>query len=196
MTFTSPEQPMNKSPALVSRLRRLIRRAGVRGLALAACVVVLALAAGLALSRRGKAPYEGKSVAALEQMLRSSDPTTQVQGAYGLSLKGAEARPTVPALMGLLHSPDPLVRQNVALALAKVGPAASEAVPDLMVALSDKEWTVRRQAALALGEIGPEARAAVDQLRKLRRDHQPYVRKAAEDALARIAPAAPPPGAR
>ena len=106
---------MNETPTFTIRLLPRIRRAGIVGLALATC---------LAVSCR-KAPYEGKSVAALEQMLRSSDPTTQVQGAYGLGVKGAEAAPAVPSLAELLHSPNALVRQNAALALGKIGPAAS-----------------------------------------------------------------------
>src|SRR6516165_11534312 len=111
---------MNETRTFTIRLLPWIRSAGLVGLALAAC---------LAASCRGKAPYEGKSVAALEEMLRSSDPTTQVQGAYGLGVKGAEARPAVPSLAELLHSPNVLVRQNAAMALGKIGPEASQAVP-------------------------------------------------------------------
>ena len=180
-------QPMCDSSTIVTRVLHRIRRAGAVGLVLAAC---------LATSCRGKAPYRNKSIAALEEMLRSSDPTTQVQGAYGLGVKGAEARSAVPSLTELLRNPNVLVRQNAALALGKIGPAASQAVPDLIATLGDQEWTVRRQAAMALGEIGPEARPAVAQLQKLRGDRQPFVRRAAEEALARIAPSASPPGKR
>jgi hypothetical protein len=201
---------MNDRSSFANRLLHPLRRAGVRtrqrrwsprtgwlSILLAGFIVGLVLAAYLATCYRGKAPpYQGKSVAALEGMLQSSDPTTQVQGAYGLGLKGAEARPAVPSLTELLHSPNALVRQNAALALGKIGPEASQAVPDLAATLSDKDWTVRRQAAMALGEIGPEARPAVAQLRKLRSDRQLYVRRAAEEALARIAPPTSPPGKR
>jgi hypothetical protein len=192
---------MNDRSSFVNRLLHPLRRAGVitryrrwsrrtrwLSILLAGFIVSLVLVAYLATSYRGKAPYVGKSVAALEEMLRSSDPTTQVQGTYGLGLKGDEARPAVPSLAELLHSPNALVRQNAALALGKIGPVASEAVPGLAATLSDKEWTVRRQAAMALGEIGPEARPAVAQLKKLRGDRRVYVRRAAEEALARIAP--------
>jgi hypothetical protein len=181
-----PARKTTKAAILAALHRlRLVRRARVVALVLAAC---------LAASCRGKAPYEGKSVAALEEMLRSSDPTTQVQGAYGLGVKGAEARPAVPTLIETLHSPHVLVRQNAALALGKIGPTAGEAVPALTETLGDKDWTVRRQAALALGQIGPAARPAVARLQKLRGDRQPFVRRAAEEALAQIAPTASPPG--
>jgi hypothetical protein len=177
-------QPRNHRSALKSRVLLLICLAGVMG---------LVLTMGLVLSCRGKAPYQGKSVAALEEMLRSSDPTTQIQGAYGLGVKGADARSAVPTLAAQLHSSNLLVRQNAALALGMIGPAASEAVPDLTATLGDQDWTVRRQAAMALGQIGPDARSAVAPLQKLRSDRQVYVRRAAEEALARIATSASSP---
>jgi HEAT repeat protein len=149
-------------------------------------VLGLVLAAGLATSCGTKPPYEGKSLAQLENMLKSPDPNTEVQGAYGLSLLGAEASPAVPTLSERLHSPHTLVRQNAAFALGKIGPPAQAAVPDLVRTLHDPEWTIRRQAALALGEIGPAARSAVADLKKLRGD-LPVVRQAAADSLAKIA---------
>jgi HEAT repeat protein len=151
-------------------------------------VLIAVLAACAAISCRGKPPYEGKSVAQLERMLKSSDSAVQVQGAYGLSLKGAEARPAVPALIEQLGSPNVLVRQNAAFALGKIGPDAREAVPGLIQLMNDSDWTVRRQAAMSLGQIGPDAKDAVERLVKLRRDRIPLVRQAAEEALAQIDP--------
>src|SRR5262249_24324659 len=78
---------------------------------------------------RGQAPYEGKSAAELEQMLREPDPIAQVQGAYGLSQLGPEARAAVPTLTEALKSDNALVRQNAALALGRIGPDARDAVP-------------------------------------------------------------------
>ena len=161
-----------------------------------AVVVSLVLGTCLAISCRGKAPYEGKSVAALGGDAAVVGPHDAGSGDLWAGPQGRRARPAVPSLAELLHSPNLLVRQNAALALGKIGPAASQAVPDLTATLDDKEWTVRRQAALALGDIGPEARSAVVQLQKLRRDRQPYVRRAAEEALARIDPSAAPSGKR
>jgi HEAT repeat protein len=146
------------------------------------------LAAILATSCGTKPPYEGKSVAQLEAMLRSPDPTTQVQGAYGLSRLGPGASPAVPALVEVLHGGNSLVRQNAALALGKIGPDARAAVPELVRMLRDPDWLLRRQAAIALGEIGPDDAAAAE-LKRLKRD-LPAVRHAAEDALAKSSPPA------
>jgi HEAT repeat protein len=137
-----------------------------------------------------KPPYEGKSVVQLEAMLRSADATTQVQGAYGLSLLGAEARAAVPALIDVLQGGGSLARQNAALALGKIGPDARAAVPALARMLRDPDWLLRRQAAIALGEIGPDAGPAGAELKRLKRD-LPAVRQAAADALAKIAPSPP-----
>src|SRR5262245_50891407 len=88
---------------------------------------------------RGRAPWEGKSVAELEAMLRDADPNVQAQGAYGLSRLGGEARPAVKSLAEALKKGDARVRQNAALALAQIGPEAQEAVPALAEALGDPE---------------------------------------------------------
>jgi HEAT repeat protein len=131
-------------------------------------------------------PYQGRTVAELEQMLADPAPTVRVQGAYGLSLLGPAAAPAVPALVQALQSPDALLRMQAALALGRIGLPARDAVPHLVNALSDPEWTVRRQAALALREIGPEEGATGDALRRLQRDDpNGQVRKAAQQALAR-----------
>jgi HEAT repeat protein len=134
-----------------------------------------------------KPPYEGRSVAELEKMLADPNQAVRVQGAHGLSLHGAEARPAVPALMKALQSSDALLRMQAALALEKIGPDARDAVPDLIAALDDSEWSVRRQAALALGQIGPDARPALPALQRLQRgDPNGLVRKAVEQALPKI----------
>ena len=134
---------------------------------------------------RAKPPYEGKSAAELEQMLRGPNPAAQAQGAFGLSRLGPEARAAVPALIAALKK-DRLVRKNAALALGQIGPGARDAVPALSEALGDSEWAVRRQAALALGQIGPEARKAIPALQKVSRDPDPLVRQSAQKALKQI----------
>jgi HEAT repeat protein len=148
----------------------------------AALLAVLALGAGCG---PAAPPYRGRSAAELERMLRDPDPTTQSQGAFGLSLLGPQGRSAAPALAEALRSPHTLVRQNAALALGKVDPGP-EATPALAEALKDREWAVRRQAALALGELGPAARAATAALEKLKDDPEPRVRQAARAALDRI----------
>jgi HEAT repeat protein len=130
-----------------------------------------------------KPPYEGRSVEQLERMLADANPAVQVQGAFGLSLKGEEAEPAVPALIQALNSPDALVRQQACLALGKIGPRAEKATPALISALADSEWAVRRQAAMALGRIGPLA-AVETPLKNCGRDSNSLVRKAAAEALA------------
>jgi HEAT repeat protein len=141
----------------------------------------------LALGCSHKPPYEGRSVAELEKMLADPSQAVRVQGAHGLSLHGAEARPAVPALAKALQSSDGLLRMQAALALEKIGPDAREAVPQLIVALDDPEWSVRRQAVLALGQIGPDARSALPALHRLQRgDPNGLVRKAVEQALPKI----------
>jgi HEAT repeat protein len=132
-----------------------------------------------------KPPYDGKSVAELEGMLRDVDPAVQAQGAFGLSRLGAEARGAVPALIEAL-SKDGLVRQHAALALGQIGPDAKAAVPALTDALHAPEWAVRRQAALALGHIGPDARTAIPALKKLSSDPHQLVRKSGQEALGKI----------
>ena len=134
---------------------------------------------------RNKAPYEGKSVAELERMLRDSDPAVQTQGAFGLGRLGPQARSAVPALIEALKK-DANVRQNAARALGQIGPEAKEAVPALIDALGDSEWSVRRQAALALGQVGPDARPAVPALKKLGNDPDKLVRRASEEAIKKI----------
>ena len=62
----------------------------------------------------GRPPYEGKSVAELERMLREGGTAEQIQGAHGLSLHGREAKPAVPTLAAALRNPETRVRQNAA----------------------------------------------------------------------------------
>lgn len=131
-----------------------------------------------------KPPYEGRSIAELEAMLNDPNPTVQVQGAFGLSQHGAEARPALPALARALRSSNGLVRQQAARALGEIG--AEDAVPALMAALRDEEWSVRRQSAIALGKIGPAAQAAEPDLIRCQRDAHNLVRKAATQSLAQI----------
>lgn len=136
-----------------------------------------------------KPPYEGRSVAELERMLADPSSTVRIQGAYGLSLHGPEARPALPALVDALHSSDTLLRMQAALALGAIGPGARDAVPPLTAALDDPEWSVRRQAAMALGRIGPEAESAAPVLRRLQHDDpNGLVRKAVDQALPRLQP--------
>lgn len=147
------------------------------------------IAALLAIGTTGcasKAPYEGKSVAQLEAMLRDDDPARQVQGAFGLSRLGDKALPALPALMHALKNGKVVVRENSALALGKLGPAGKDSVPALTEALDDSEWTVRRQAALALAQIGPDARSAKERLERLAEDQNKRVADAAREALKRI----------
>jgi HEAT repeat protein len=152
-------------------------------------VVPVLLAALLLVSCQKKLPYEGKSVAELEAMLRDPSPTVRVQGAHGLAKLKAEAEPAVPALAEALEAPEQLVRQHAARALGEVGPVARDAVPALTKTLSDPEWAVRRQAALALGGIGPDAAAAVPDLQALERnDSHQVVRTTAAEALRKIQP--------
>lgn len=130
-----------------------------------------------------KPPYEGKSVAQLEAMLRDDDPVRQVQGAFGLSRLGDKALPAMPVLLHALKHGKVLVRENAALALGKLGLAGKEAVPALTEALDDSEWTVRRQAALALAQIGSDARSARERLERLAEDENKRVAEAAREAL-------------
>jgi HEAT repeat protein len=164
---------------MAAPLIRLIPLARVLGLLLLALV---------AASCSRKPPYEGKSIDRLRGMLKSAEPATQIQGAYGLSLKGGEASPAVPDLIELLSHKNLAVRQNAIMALGKIGPAARDAVPGLTDVLRSSDWRLRRQAAIALGEIGSEAYSAVTPLLTLRRDSQPVVRQAAEQALSQIDP--------
>jgi HEAT repeat protein len=143
------------------------------------------LVLGLLAGCTAKPPYVGRSVADLEKMLSDPQTNVQVQGAYGLGLLGAEARPAVPALIRTLKADTPLVRQNAASALGHI--KAEEAVPALVEALGDREWVVRRQAASALGYIGPVARAACEEpLNRCLQDRNSLVRKAAQDALVKL----------
>ncbi len=121
-------------------MRRTVRALLILATFLAAC--------------RSRPPYEGKSVAELEGLLRKPDLIAQAQGAYGLSLLGPGALDALPALIDAMKSPGALVRQNAALAIGKIGPGAKAAVPALIEGLADSEWTVRRQSADSLGEIG------------------------------------------
>ncbi|HKB35515.1 MAG TPA: HEAT repeat domain-containing protein [Gemmataceae bacterium] len=131
-------------------------------------------------------PYEGKSPAQLQKMLRDADPTVQAQGAIGLSKLGAEARDAVPELTDLLKSPDVFARESAAMALGKVGPEAKSAVPALTAALQDPQWSVRRHAALALGQMGAEAKSSRPALEKLQSDPHDLVRQAARDTLQKV----------
>src|SRR5260370_37012497 len=83
---------------------------------------------------RSKAPYEGKSVAQLRRMLQDSDTKVQVQGAFGISELGTQAREAMPDLLDALKSDDALVRQNAALALGNIGTEAGDGVTRLAVA--------------------------------------------------------------
>ena len=150
------------------------------------CWVILLLPILFISGCRSKAPYEGKSVAQLRRMLHDADPKKQVQGAFGLSQLGSQAREAVPDLQEALKSADPLVRQNAALALGSIGPEAADAVPGLTELLRDGEWPVRRQAALSLGEIGPAAKTALPELDKLKKDPHKRVADAAQEAAKKI----------
>jgi HEAT repeat protein len=146
----------------------------------------------LALGCGHKPPYEGRSVAELRRMLSDPNPSTRVQGAYGLSQQGAKAKEAVPDLIQALQSSDVLLRAQAALALGAIGPDARGAVPALTAALDDPEWSVRRQAALALGDIGADARPAVPALHRLKDgDPNGLVRKAVAQALPKLEGATP-----
>lgn len=149
-------------------------------------LVLVWLPLALALGCHRTAPYEGKSCQELQAMLHNADPDVQVQGAFGLSQLGAEAKPAVPDLAEALGSASALVRQTAALALGQIGPEARAAVPQLTASLHDPEWSVRRQAAIALGQIGPEARSAKAALEKLTEENNRLVSAAAKEALDRI----------
>jgi HEAT repeats len=131
-------------------------------------------------------PYEGKSVTQLEQMLQSDDSTKQVQGAFGLSQLGSQAKGAAPALVAALKNRHTSVREHAALALGTISPEADVAVPALTEALRDSEMTVRRQAAIALGRLGPEARPALSALEKTSRDPDRLVREAVRQAVGQI----------
>jgi HEAT repeat protein len=151
----------------------------MRTLSTVLCLVLLTL---IGCGRQPR--HQGQSVAELERLLDSADPTERIQGAFGLSTRGAEARTAIPALTNALKSPDPLLRMQSALAIGAVGPDAHDAVPGLCAALTDPEWSVRRQAALALGQIGPAANSAAAILGRLQRDDpSPLVRKAAQQSI-------------
>src|SRR5271154_5540794 len=66
-------------------------------------MLLLALALGVC-GCHSRPGYEGKSVAQLQEMLADSRPAVQIQGAYGLSRLGPEARSAVPALGQALSS--------------------------------------------------------------------------------------------
>jgi len=120
-------------------------------------------------------------------MLSDTNPSTRVQGAYGLSLQGPKAKEAVPDLVKALQSSDALLRAQAALALGAIGPDARDAVPALTTALDDPEWSVRRQSAMALGAIGPDARPAVPVLHRLQNsDPNGLVRKAVEKVLTKL----------
>jgi hypothetical protein len=146
------------------------------------CLILLFTAGGCG----HKPPYEGKSPAELERMLKAGDANSQASAAYGLSLLGTDAAGAVPALTDALHSEHGLVRQNAALALGRIGSASRSAVPALTESLHDVEWTVRRQSALSLGEIGSDAAPAVPALKLLGKDPDRLVRQAAKEALAKV----------
>jgi HEAT repeat protein len=130
-------------------------------------------------------PYQGRTVAQLQEMLDNPDTTVQANGALGLSQHGPEALPAAARLAELLQSPARLVRQNAALALARIGPEG-DAVAALTEALDDPDWPVRRQAALALGEYGPAAVSAIPALTRRTRDPESVVQKAALQARDRV----------
>ena len=131
-------------------------------------------------------PFEGKTVAQLTLMLQSDDSVKQVQGAFGLSQLGSQAKDAGPALIAALKSRHTSVREHAALALGTISPELDLAVPALTAALQDSEMTVRRQAAIALGRIGPEARSALPALEKASRDPDRLVREAVRMAVGQI----------
>jgi HEAT repeat protein len=131
-------------------------------------------------------PYEGKSVTQLTQMLQSDDSNKQIQGAFGLSQLGSQAKDAAPALVTALKSRHTSVREHAALALGTISPEAQVAVPALTEALRDSEMTVRRQAAIALGRLGPEARLGLSALEKASRDPDRLVREAVRQAVSQI----------
>src|SRR5437660_1653899 len=93
-------------------------RTGPRPRASRAMLLCVLLLAGC----KAKPPFEGKSVAELQGMLRSGDADVQVQGAFGLSRLGPEAKAAVPALADALKTPAASVREAAASALGHIGP--------------------------------------------------------------------------
>ena len=171
---------------MVSLLRRiLIRKLSIRRAGAGWVEPTLLLLTLATLGCWGRAPYERKSASELIRMLHDRESSVQVQGAYGLSLLGSEAKAAIPDLTEALNG-EALVRQNAALALGNIGPDAMEAVPALTKVLRDPEWSVRRQAAIALGQIGPEAASAVPALERLAKDKDKTVSRAAREAVSRI----------
>lgn len=164
----------NRSTAVQSNLRTAVLRIAL------ACLILVDSGCG---RRR---PYEGKSVAELTRMLQSDQPIKQVQGAFGLSQLGSQAKGAAPALVTALKSSHTSVREHAALALGSISPETGVAMPALTDALRDAEVTVRRQAAIALGRLGPDAKAALPALEKAARDPDNLVRQAARQALGQI----------
>jgi HEAT repeat protein len=185
--------PMTTSNSTKVNARRLgdmmchpLRNARVPIILIWAGLLLPVVSCGIGCGGATRPAHIGRSLSQLIELSKDKDPAHRAQAAYGLGLKGKEAKEAVPELARLLKDEDLRVRTQAAIALGHIGPDAATAVPDLAATLRASDATLRRQAAAALGKIGPAAKPALPALERARRDESRIVREAAEEAITSI----------
>ncbi len=152
--------------------------------------VVLTLLSVLAVQAQ---EYDGRSLSAWVQQLRSADPAERARAASAIGTIAAKpggdaANSAIPALIQLLADGDDHVRWQATSALDSFGKRAATAAPALLERLRDPSWTVRQMALSALVKIRPPgAQALGEAQRLLREDPERGVRASAAEAVRRLA---------
>jgi HEAT repeat protein len=99
--------------------------------------------------------FEGKTVKAWLEALRSNNYVARLEASKAMSKTGQKA---IPQLMAALKDDDPTVRAIAARTIGQIGLDAKAAAPLLILCIDDKEQTVRRRAIFALGSRGLKPR--------------------------------------
>ena len=138
--------------------------------------------AGQALAKIGP-----KSLDALAEALRSSNPKAREMASRSLSYFGKDAFQALPELIEVLSDDEWLVRYRATRVLGMLGPDAQPASDALFAQIGHPQWQVRKATINALGDIDPTAKTLDPLLEQLQtEDRHGSVRSAAKVTLAKI----------
>lgn len=124
-----------------------------------------------------------KTVAALCNLMSSSNPTVIRPAISALANLRSKSPPVVAGLLKLNGHPNAAVRAAVADALPKLVEDKQLVVQPLLLLVKDSDWDVRREAAHSLGDLGHAAVSAVPTLFELLKvdDDQDFARNALKE---------------
>jgi HEAT repeat protein len=127
--------------------------------------------------------YQGKTLAAWIENLKSSSAKARGEAAEALGHFGARGKDAIDPLISTLNDRDPFVRLEASLSLAKLG---TMSIPALREAVKTGTRLQKMGACLSLGHLGAAAAKAVPDLEGLLAGKDSAVRGHAAQAIWRI----------